>query len=427
MLLHSQCCIRYTVSIFFSSSLSFLIFGVIVKFSLFFCHNTILRTGTGVQETGHKTKGHTCLSDEDRDCTKVVKGSLLYGELLPRGVNKALGSNHLNAASCKTLFDMGMGIGKVVIQAFLQFRNLEFVYGVELSTGRYNIAEESVLRMVALFGSDAFNVERVPGVSITIVEKQVEEGDRCRILKLERGNMFDVSNVEMADVLMLETDVPSEFHPELCEMLSSLKIGAQTLTYLDLRLIWPNDSFCFRQVTINRSITDRFPTSWSVQRGHHFYLWTVVHPDDSDLHLGQMDSSSRNYADLVGFSSKILDTGSPDGSSRHSSPNGRWSGSVGDNGEGHGLARKKRQPRPILNFLRKIFYSPFSTAASSSSSRRTTDADQDVDDASGLDDLSNGSASVKASCFPNLFRGPRNSPDVDEGPRVIPLGNKTNM
>jgi len=90
-----------------------------------------------VQETGHKTKGHLCLSDDDKDYSKSLKGSLLYGELLPRGVNKALGSKHLNASSARTLFDLGMGIGKVVIQAFLQYRNLEFVYGVELSAGRY--------------------------------------------------------------------------------------------------------------------------------------------------------------------------------------------------------------------------------------------------------------------------------------------------
>ena len=66
-----------------------------------------------------------------------MKGSLLYGELLPRGVNKAFGSNHLNTARARTLFDLGMGTGKVVIQAFLQHRNLEFVYGVELSKGRF--------------------------------------------------------------------------------------------------------------------------------------------------------------------------------------------------------------------------------------------------------------------------------------------------
>jgi hypothetical protein len=56
-----------------------------------------------------------------------------------------------------------MGIGKVTIQAFLQFRNLEFVYGVELSVGRFQVAEESALSMVALFGAENFTVERVAG------------------------------------------------------------------------------------------------------------------------------------------------------------------------------------------------------------------------------------------------------------------------
>ena len=103
-----------------------------------------------VQETGHRTKGHLSLTEDDRETAKSTRCSLLYGELLPRGVNKvrrprmdlvllmqALSSDHLNALSAKVLFDLGMGTGKVVIQAFLQFRNLQYVYGVELSVGRY--------------------------------------------------------------------------------------------------------------------------------------------------------------------------------------------------------------------------------------------------------------------------------------------------
>ncbi|CAN0304186.1 unnamed protein product, partial [Discosporangium mesarthrocarpum] len=30
------------------------------------------------------------------------------------------------------------------------------------------------------------------------------------------------------------------------------------------------------QVDVNRPLSDRFPTSWSVHRGHHFFLWTKV-------------------------------------------------------------------------------------------------------------------------------------------------------
>ena len=93
--------------------------------------------GGTVQETGHKTKGHVCVTDSDRDNAKNNKGSLLYGELLPRGANKAFGVRHLHCSDAKVLFDLGMGAGKVAVQAFVQFRNLEYVYGVELSVGRY--------------------------------------------------------------------------------------------------------------------------------------------------------------------------------------------------------------------------------------------------------------------------------------------------
>ena len=44
--------------------------------------------GSVIQETGHKTRGHVCLTDDDRDGGNQARGSLLYGELLPRGANK---------------------------------------------------------------------------------------------------------------------------------------------------------------------------------------------------------------------------------------------------------------------------------------------------------------------------------------------------
>lgn len=41
-----------------------------------------------MQETGHRTKGHLSLTEDDRETAKSTRCSLLYGELLPRGVNK---------------------------------------------------------------------------------------------------------------------------------------------------------------------------------------------------------------------------------------------------------------------------------------------------------------------------------------------------
>lgn len=52
--------------------------------------------GNSVQETGHLTKGHVCITEADRLHAQYVKVSLLYGELLPRGANKVCALMWLN-------------------------------------------------------------------------------------------------------------------------------------------------------------------------------------------------------------------------------------------------------------------------------------------------------------------------------------------
>ena len=75
--------------------------------------------GGRTQETGHKTLGHVCVTDDDRRRATEDRGSLLYGELLPRGVHKALDARHLDAARASSVYDLGCGTGKVALQAFL--------------------------------------------------------------------------------------------------------------------------------------------------------------------------------------------------------------------------------------------------------------------------------------------------------------------
>ncbi|CAM9962378.1 unnamed protein product [Phaeothamnion confervicola] len=67
--------------------------------------------------------------------------------------------------------------------------------------------------------------------------------------------------------------MPVDCYPELSRFLYRMRPGAQALTYLDLRRMWDAPPFPFRQVEVNRTVADRFPTSWSVHRGHHFFLW----------------------------------------------------------------------------------------------------------------------------------------------------------
>lgn len=52
-----------------------------------------------------------------------------------------MGPRHLNAAKAETVYDLGMGTGKVAMQVFLQFPNLSRVYGIELSQARFELGE----------------------------------------------------------------------------------------------------------------------------------------------------------------------------------------------------------------------------------------------------------------------------------------------
>lgn len=233
--------------------------------------------GRRVQETGHKTVGHTCVTEEDKRNACESHGSLLYGELLPRGVNKALDERHLDARRASSLYDLGMGTGKVAMQAFLQFPNLKRVYGVELSQARYKVAEEA---MLALANGPSRHHEQnikvtshVKGESVTLYKSTTKQ-----TLHVAHGNLFYTPDVDSADIIMLETEIPSDAFGQFSALLDSAKEGSRVLTYLDLRKVWqlPGRAFPFRQLESNRSFADRYPTSWSVYRGHHLFLWVKV-------------------------------------------------------------------------------------------------------------------------------------------------------
>jgi hypothetical protein len=282
-------------------------------------------TGGSIQETGHKTKGHACLTEGDKYISKLpdAKGSLLYGELLPRGANKAFGSSHLNAANAKVLFDLGMGTGKIAIQAFLQFRNLEYVYGVELSEGRFKVAEEYVRRMVQLLGPELYTIDTLDeGRRLVVTEAATIKGVKSRVLEFKCGDMFAVQNIHVADIVMMETDIPTALHSELCNFLNEMHPGARTLSYLDLRKVWHFQPFTFKQLDVNRHLSDRYPTSWSVQRGHHFFLWTKV---TTAKLVGKLVSDPAQGGDKKRFSSGKFFCSASSSSSASASGGGRGS------------------------------------------------------------------------------------------------------
>ncbi|MDR3737705.1 MAG: hypothetical protein P4L40_01670, partial [Terracidiphilus sp.] len=47
----------------------------------------------------------------------------------PAGITKLLSVDYLSAGTGSVLFDLGMGVGKFVLQAFVQYPNLKYIVG----------------------------------------------------------------------------------------------------------------------------------------------------------------------------------------------------------------------------------------------------------------------------------------------------------
>ncbi len=169
-------------------------------------------------------------------------------------------------------------------------------YQVEMSPGKYIVVTEGVrgeqlsLRRKNTDDDDDTEAEQVasdgnsngsPRMDRSRSRSDTENDFECgeRVLHLECGNLFDVAgHIHMADMVMMETDVPIDLHAQLHRLLGRMHDGARLLSYLDLRRIWEHapPPMSFRQLDVNRHLSDRYPTSWSVQRGHHFYFWVKV-------------------------------------------------------------------------------------------------------------------------------------------------------
>ena len=171
--------------------------------------------GIPTEEKGHKTTGHACLTTEDQIRAAEVRSDLLYGEVLPEGVSRMFDSDHLNLAKARTFVDLGAGLGKLAIQAFLQFPNLNFVTGVELARSRVRKGIEAVKRLER-YNYSTYAEEDSDGDEICLVEerfkrKSIHTGEfPDRELRLRVGDLFKEWRASSADVVVCETKFPEE-------------------------------------------------------------------------------------------------------------------------------------------------------------------------------------------------------------------------
>jgi hypothetical protein len=69
--------------------------------------------------------------DSDKAEAQKSGNSLCFGEVLPDGVAKLLDADHLDAINARIMVDLGMGLGKLAMQAFVAYPNITKVVGLE--------------------------------------------------------------------------------------------------------------------------------------------------------------------------------------------------------------------------------------------------------------------------------------------------------
>lgn len=217
--------------------------------------------GLQEDEIGHGLEGHKCVSEEDKKKAEVSGSALLFGELLVSGTMRVFDLQHLDADTAKIVVDLGMGLGKLLIQLYLQHVGIKKLVGIELSSSRYEKGRNALKHM-------SFRIDD-KDTAIKAVDKQ------DRVIEFYEGDLFTCHETFDADIVVLETHFPKTSWMKLCTFISNMKSGSRLLTYENIE-----DCFCsteikfpFEQIEINKHPEDRFYTTWSIKRGHHFYLW----------------------------------------------------------------------------------------------------------------------------------------------------------
>lgn len=249
-----------------------------------------------VGELGYEIAAARCCSEQEKTAARQRGSSLLYGELLPDGVSKALQPRWLGDALASQSFvlELGMGSGKVALQIFLQQPRVRNMLGVELVESRFAIAEAALLRLATAMPQSFTVCMHTLGKLICLEELDISQKDQggCgRKIEFQCADFFSLGLdlCERSDAIIFAVNVPCKAFPELCRCLSRVKEGCRLFTYHSLDSIWWLEEPCpFHQCEANVSDSDTFSTSWSPQ-GYRFYVYVCDRSRPS-----QIPSAPRN-------------------------------------------------------------------------------------------------------------------------------------
>lgn len=212
------------------------------------------------------TTGHQVTTQEEKE--KLGK-DLLYGEMLPDGLSKAISDKRLKLSDAKLVLELGMGTGKLAMQVFAQAPTVQRIVGVELAPSRYRIGAEALRRLAELPHG---NCKLIEDTELTCI---AEENGTGRILEFRCGDMFAIHNdIANADAILMEVAFSDNLIMPTCKLMHELKDGCRILIFYRLEEIWMDDGDCPCQPLVDTSgVWDWYSTSWSPNYGHPFFCY----------------------------------------------------------------------------------------------------------------------------------------------------------
>ncbi len=222
----------------------------------------------GGADLGYRLDGHECVTEVDKRIEADTGASLLYGEVAPEGVARLSDGEHCAVLNAQTVFDYGMGTGKLCLQLFFTYPHLSRVVGVEFSPSRFALAAAALRRvarcrrgLVLLADSPTEctvmdtrgprKADRGPhypaSAPATAAAAAPPGGVRRRVLVLRCADIFtsldartplsggDAEFNKAADIVFLNTDFPSGKSAELGALFHSLRLGCRVATYANVR------------------------------------------------------------------------------------------------------------------------------------------------------------------------------------------------
>lgn len=168
--------------------------------------------GSQWEEKGNNIQGAQCVKETEKQDAEQKNISLLYGEILPRGVTHMYAPDVLDIDRAQIVYELGAGLGKLSAQTFLQFPHLTRVVGVEMCESRFESARRTLVKLAQLDGEGGRYPYRFSFVDQRLVITDVKSADQSqrttrqtRSLELRRQDVLSsIAGIDKADIVICD-------------------------------------------------------------------------------------------------------------------------------------------------------------------------------------------------------------------------------